>query len=378
MLFNSYEFIFAFLPVVLAVCFVCARTLGPGAAQIWLTAASLYFYASWNVQYLPLLLVSILFNYAVARVLVRTASDERRQVLLLSAVAINLALLGYYKYTNYFLDTLNTVAGTHYSFLELALPLGISFYTFQQLTLLVDISQGTIKSFRFRDFLLFVTFFPHLIAGPIVHHREMMPQFERADYRARWDNLAIGLTLFAVGLFKKAVLADGIATQVAPLFTSAAAGPSTFVFAWAAAIGFVLQMYFDFSGYSEMALGLARMVGIKLPMNFNSPLKATSIIQYWACWHITLTRLYLQPHRRRPHPPSPRCRQAGPQGSRHQAGRLHHADRRAHHHHDVPQRPVARRWQPLPRVRAAPRRLPRHQPCLAPVPSPLLGRHRQP
>jgi D-alanyl-lipoteichoic acid acyltransferase DltB (MBOAT superfamily) len=290
LLFNSYEFIFAFLPVVLAVCFVCARTLGPGAAQIWLTAASLYFYASWNVQYLPLLLVSILFNYAVARVLVRTASDERRQVLLLSAVAINLALLGYYKYTNYFLDTLNTVAGTHYSFLELALPLGISFYTFQQLTLLVDISQGTIKSFRFRDFLLFVTFFPHLIAGPIVHHREMMPQFERADYRARWDNLAIGLTLFAVGLFKKAVLADGIATQVAPLFTSAAAGPSTFVFAWAAAIGFVLQMYFDFSGYSEMALGLARMVGIKLPMNFNSPLKATSIIQYWACWHITLTR----------------------------------------------------------------------------------------
>ncbi len=290
MLFNSYQFIFAFLPVVLAVCFIAARTLGAGAAQLWLTAASLYFYASWNLQYLPLLLGSILFNYGVALMLVRTGSDRTRQTILIAATAANLALLGYYKYTNYFLDTVNSVAGTHFSFMALALPLGISFYTFQQLTLLVDISQGTIKTFRFRDFVLFVTFFPHLIAGPIVHHREMMPQFERADYRARWDNLAIGLTLFAVGLFKKAVLADGIASQVAPLYAQAAAGPSTLVFAWAAAVGFVLQMYFDFSGYSEMALGLARMVGIKLPMNFNSPLKATSIIQYWACWHITLTR----------------------------------------------------------------------------------------
>ncbi len=290
MLFNSYQFIFAFLPIVLAVCFIAARTLGPGAAQLWLMAASLYFYASWNLQYLPLLLGSILFNYLVAQTIVRTQSEARRQALLLGATAVNLALLGYYKYTNYFLDIVNSLAGTHFSFLELALPLGISFYTFQQLTLLVDISQGSIKTFRFRDFLLFVTFFPHLIAGPIVHHREMMPQFERADYRARWDNLAIGLSLFVVGLFKKAVLADGIANQVVPLYAQAATGPSTLVFAWAAAVGFVLQMYFDFSGYSEMALGLARMVGIKLPMNFNSPLKATSIIQYWACWHITLTR----------------------------------------------------------------------------------------
>ena len=289
MLFNSYEFIFAFLPVVLAVCFVTARLWGGGIAQLWLTAASLYFYASWNVKYLPLLLGSILFNYAIARLLVRTEDEARRRTILLFTTALNLALLGYYKYTNYFLDTVNTVAGTHFSFAELALPLGISFYTFQQLTLLVDISQGTIKQFRFRDFLLFVTFFPHLIAGPIVHHREMMPQFEAADYRARWDNLAVGLTLFVVGLFKKAVLADGIASQVIPLY-SGANQPVTLVYAWGAAVGFVLQMYFDFSGYSEMALGLARMVGIKLPMNFNSPLKATNIIQYWSCWHITLTR----------------------------------------------------------------------------------------
>ena len=291
MLFNSYEFIFAFLPIVLAGCFLISKWLGGAAAQLWLTVASLYFYASWNLKYLPLLLGSILFNYLIATTLVRTPSETRRRALLLAATAVNLALLGYYKYTNFFLDEVNALAGSHFSYAQLALPLGISFYTFQQLTLLVDIGQGTIKTFRFRDFVLFVTFFPHLIAGPIVHHREMMPQFERADYSACWENLAVGLTLFVTGLFKKAILADGIANQVVPLYAQAASGQSmTLVYAWAAAVGFCLQMYFDFSGYSEMALGLARMMGIKLPMNFNSPLKATNIIQYWACWHITLTR----------------------------------------------------------------------------------------
>ena len=291
MLFNSYEFIFIFLPVVLAGCFLMARLLGAGAAQLWLTAASLYFYASWNLNYLPLLLGSIAANYGIATVMVRSHSDRTRRQLLLAATAINLALLAYYKYTNFFIDNVNGIVGTSFAIQYIALPLGISFYTFQQLTLLVDISQGAIKRFRARDFLLFVIFFPHLIAGPIVHHREMMPQFETADYRPRFENLAVGLTLFVVGLFKKVVLADGIAAQVAPLFTTANSGQSiSIVYAWGAAVGFVLQMYFDFSGYSEMALGLARMVGIKLPMNFNSPLKATNIIQYWSCWHITLTR----------------------------------------------------------------------------------------
>jgi alginate O-acetyltransferase complex protein AlgI len=291
LLFNSYEFIFAYLPVVLVVCFLAARFLGAGAAQLWLTAASLYFYASWNLGYLPLLLGSILLNYGIALLMVRSDSESRRRALLLTATAIDLGLLGYYKYTNYFMDSLNTLANTSFTIQSILLPLGISFYTFQQLTLLVDISQGSIKTFRARDFLLFVIFFPHLIAGPIVHHKEMMPQFERADYRLKWENIAVGLTLFAVGLFKKAILADGIANQVIPLYTGASSGqPVTLLYAWGAAVGFALQMYFDFSGYSEMALGLARMVGIKLPMNFNSPLKATSIIQYWSCWHMTLTR----------------------------------------------------------------------------------------
>lgn len=291
MLFNSYEFIFVFLPVVLAGCFVLARYAGAQAAQLWLTAASLYFYGSWNLRYLPLLLGSVVFNYGVALLLVRTGDEGRKRALILVAAAVNLALLGYYKYTNYFLGTVNDVAGTRFVVEQILLPLGISFYTFQQLTLLVDIGRGTIERFRFRDFLLFVTFYPHLIAGPIVHHREMMPQFQTADYRMRAENLAVGLTLFAVGLFKKAVLADGIANQVVPLYSMANGGQEmSLLYAWGAAVGFTLQMYFDFSGYSEMALGLARMVGIKLPMNFNSPLKATSIIQYWSCWHITLTR----------------------------------------------------------------------------------------
>jgi alginate O-acetyltransferase complex protein AlgI len=289
-IFNSYQFLFGFLPVVLTGTFLLAR-ISAAAAQYWLIAASLAFYAAWNVAYLPLLLGSIVFNYAIAVRMTKVANPTMRAWLLVCAVAVNLGLLGYYKYTGYFVDTLNAAAGTGYTWRSLILPLGISFYTFQQLTLLADVSSGRIKDFRFRDFLLFVTFFPHLIAGPIVHHREMMPQFRRADYRLNWEDLAIGSVLLSVGLCKKVILADGIANFVTPIFADAASGtPISFLFAWAGAVGFTLQMYFDFSGYSEMALGLARMVGIKLPMNFNSPLKALSIVDYWARWHITLTR----------------------------------------------------------------------------------------
>jgi D-alanyl-lipoteichoic acid acyltransferase DltB (MBOAT superfamily) len=289
-LFNSYVFLFAFLPVTLAVCYGLARFAGAGAAQLWLIAASFYFYASWNLRYLPLLACSILFNYGMAWAMLHVREDRRRW-LLTAAVVVDLGLLGYYKYTNFFVDTVNSLSGSRFLVAEILLPLGISFYTFQQITLLVDISGGASEKFRLRDFALFVIFFPHLIAGPIVHHREMMPQFLRASYRFDWQNMGVGATLFAVGLFKKAVLADGIANSVLPLYVDAGLGhPQTLIYAWAAAIGFALQMYFDFSGYSEMALGLARMLGIKLPMNFNSPLKSSSIIEYWACWHMTLTR----------------------------------------------------------------------------------------
>jgi len=290
MIFNSWQFLFAFVPVVLTGTFLLAR-LGAAAAQFWLIAASLFFYGVWNVAYLPLLLGSIVFNYLIAIRMARCVNPRPRTALLCLAVAIDLGLLGYYKYTGFFLENLNGIAGTNYAWRSMILPLGISFYTFQQITLLADISAGQIKDFRFRDFLLFVTFFPHLIAGPIVHHREMMPQFQKADYRLEWENVTVGFVLLVIGLFKKSVLADTIADYITPIFTDAASGkPISLLFAWAAAIGFTLQMYFDFSGYSEMALGLARMVGIKLPMNFNSPLKAVSIVDYWSRWHITLTR----------------------------------------------------------------------------------------
>jgi D-alanyl-lipoteichoic acid acyltransferase DltB (MBOAT superfamily) len=288
--FNSYQFLFGFLPAVLTGTFLLAR-IGPAAAQYWLIAASLTFYAAWNAAYLPLLLGSLVVNYGIAVGMEKAASPTTRAWLLGCAVALDLGLLGYYKYTGFFLESLNAATGTGYTWRSLILPLGISFYTFQQLTLLADISSGRIQDLRFRDFLLFVTFFPHLIAGPIVHHREMMPQFRQADYRLNWENLAIGGVLLSVGLCKKVILADGIANFVSPIFIDAASGtPISLLPAWAGAVGFTLQMYFDFSGYSDMALGLARMVGIKLPMNFNSPLKALSIIDYWSRWHITLTR----------------------------------------------------------------------------------------
>ncbi len=290
MLFNSYAFIFAFLPATLLGCFLLARFAGAAAAQLWLIAASIYFYASWNLRYLPLLVGSILFNYLIARAML-ALPEARRGAPLALAVGVDIGLLGYYKYTNFFVDSVNQLSGSHFLIAQILLPLGISFYTFQQITLLVDISGGEVRDFRLRDFALFVIFFPHLIAGPIVHHSEMMPQFARARYRFDWDNIAVGMTLFAFGLFKKAVLADGIAAVVSPIYLDAALGrPVTLVYAWAAVAGFALQMYFDFSGYSEMALGLARMLGIKLPMNFNSPMKASSVIEYWSCWHITLTR----------------------------------------------------------------------------------------
>jgi alginate O-acetyltransferase complex protein AlgI len=292
MLFNSYAFIFIFLPAVLSGCFILAKLWGARAAQVWLIVASLYFYAAWNLAYFPLLILSILFNYAIAKSMARTENSGHRKYLLLTAVIGNLGTLAYYKYANFFISAFDTASGASFSFQTVLLPLGISFYTFQQLTLLADMkSRQSTHSLRFHHFVLFIIFFPHLIAGPIVHHREMMPQFETADYRFRWSNLAVGISLFVMGLFKKVVMADGIATYVSPLYTSAAGGNKlTLFYAWAAAFGFLLQLYFDFSGYSEMALGLARMVGIKLPINFNSPLKATSITEHWSRWHMTLTR----------------------------------------------------------------------------------------
>jgi len=294
LLFNSYEFLFLFLPLTLLGFYAVGARSQRGAFN-WLIAASLFFYMWWRPFNVLLIAPSILVNYLVASALQRLAADEARRRaarwLLIGGLAFNVAFLGYFKYRNFFLGTVNDVLGTHLLLTQLILPLGISFITFQKIAFLIDVHAGRVARFSLRDYCLFVLFFPQLIAGPIVHFREMMPQFQATPCRFHAADAAVGMTLLAFGLFKKAVLADGIAPFVSTLYQQAAAGTRlSWLPAWLAALGFTLQIYFDFSGYSEMALGLARLFGIRLPANFYSPLKAASIIDYWLRWHMTLTR----------------------------------------------------------------------------------------
>ncbi len=292
MLFNSYSFIFGFLPAVLAG-FYLLGARNREWALLWLTAASLVFYAWWRPVNVLLIAPSILINFALSRVLERTSEARPRlaRITLLGGIAFNLCFLGYFKYLNFFAGSLNDAFGTHFVLTQLILPLGISFITFQKIAFLVDVQAGRVSRFSIRDYALFVLFFPQLIAGPIVHYREMMPQFRALSCRYDPDNVAVGVTLFFFGLAKKLLLADPMSRLIAPLYGQAAAGvPQSMTEAWIAALGFTLQIYFDFSGYTDMALGLARFFGIKLPPNFNSPLKAGSIIDFWLRWHITLTR----------------------------------------------------------------------------------------
>ena len=294
MLFNSYEFIFAFLPATLAGFFaigIVSRT----AALRWIIFVSLVFYALWRPLNVVIIAPSILINYMLARTLQRLTDDEKRfriaRLVLLLGIAFNVAFLGFFKYVDFGISTVNDIFGTNHVLTHVILPLGISFITFQKIAFLVDVHAGRVRSFTLQDYCLFVLFFPQLIAGPIVHYREMMPQFHRASCRFDKENFAVGLTLLLFGLFKKVVIADHIATFVTPIYNQAAAsGRVSLLLAWAAAVGFTLQIYFDFSGYTDMALGLARFFGIRLPPNFYSPLQASSIIDFWLRWHMTLTR----------------------------------------------------------------------------------------
>ena len=293
MLFNSHAFIFVFLPLTLALFFLFARTSHMLAAG-WLAVASLFFYGWWNPAYVTLLLLSIVFNYFAGMAIARVAPADtaKRKALAIAAVAANLLLLGYYKYSNFFLANAAGLIGVAPPQAEIILPLGISFFTFTQIAFLVDTYQGKVKEYNFVHYCLFVTYFPHLIAGPILHHAEMMPQFARAStYRMQAENVAVGLTIFFIGLFKKVILADGIAPYVAPLFALPGAGtPPTLIEAWCAVLAYALQLYFDFSGYSDMAIGLSRMFGVILPLNFHSPYKAANIAELWNRWHMTLSR----------------------------------------------------------------------------------------
>src|SRR5438552_8417839 len=294
MLFNSYEFIFAFLPVTIAGFYVIG-VLSRTWSLRWLILASFFFYAWWRPLNVLLIAPSILINFVLARTLQRLVRNEKRRhaslAVLVLGLAFNVAFLGYFKYTYFLGSAINDAFGANLILTRIILPLGISFITFQKIAFLIDVHSRRIESFTLQDYCLFVLFFPQLIAGPIVHYREMMPQFQSIPCRFDKENVAVGITLFLFGLFKKAVLADSIAPHVSLIYEHAAAGGGTsFFLAWMAAVGFTLQVYFDFSGYSDMALGLARLFGIRLPANFYSPLRASSIIDFWLHWHMTLTR----------------------------------------------------------------------------------------
>lgn len=296
MLFNSYSFIFLFLPLTCLGYGLIGMLRNRKASLTWLVACSIAFYGAWNPVNILIIFPSIAINYLIAlsirRSVARGDSGQRHATfLLIMGLVFNLSYLGYFKYKNFFLDTTNLAFGTDFVPINLILPLGISFITFQKIAFLVDVRSETIRNFDIYDFFVFVFFFPQLIAGPIVHYREMMPQFEKISYRFNLSDVAVGLSLFAIGLFKKVVLADSVATYVAPVFGAADHGHSIdFFTAWIGALAYTFQIYFDFSGYSDMAIGLGRLFGIHLPMNFNSPLKASNIIDFWGRWHVTLTR----------------------------------------------------------------------------------------
>jgi alginate O-acetyltransferase complex protein AlgI len=295
MLFHSPAFIFGFLPLCFLGFLGVHRLWGWQAALLWLAGASLVFYGQWSPALAGLLLGSILFNYGAARLLLARVESRRTAFrLLLGAIAVNLGLLGYFKYTNFFIDNVNLVTGTSFSHLSIVLPIGISFYTFIQIGFLVEVYNRQVGAIRFGDYLLFASFFPCVTAGPIVLQKDMLPQLAKAQ-PAGVDStrIAVVLTVFGIGLFKKLMLADHIAPFADGVFDGAAAGAAVApALAWIGALAYTLQLYFDFSAYSDMALGIGYLFGLRLPLNFNSPLKACSITDFWRRWHMTMTRFF--------------------------------------------------------------------------------------
>lgn len=293
MLFNSYEFIFLFVPISLFVYFYLNKKRVVIASKAWLIFVSLFFYSWWNVLYLPLILTSILFNYVITNTMIEHDKNRKnyfsKKSLLQIGLLFNIGLLIYFKYMDFFIDNTNIVFGSEIKLLHLALPLAISFYTLQQIAFLVDSYEGLVKEKSFLDYTVFVIFFPQLIAGPIVHHKQMMPQFAHIRNKIiNFENITLGLFIFSIGLFKKVVIADTFAVWSTHGFD--VANTLNFIEAWVTSLSFTFQIYFDFSGYTDMAIGIALMFNIKLPQNFNSPYKATGIISFWKRWHMTLTK----------------------------------------------------------------------------------------
>ena len=291
MLFNSYIFIFCFLPTTVVIFFGLAHFTWDKTAKVWLTVCSLFFYAYWNVAYLLLLITSIVFNYTIGSFIAKAKLRSKRAKFLLTVgISVNLAFIAYYKYANFFFDSINLFARTNFAIPNIILPLAISFYTFTQIAYLVDAYRGELKdaNYDLLNYCLFVTFFPQLIAGPILRHDELIPQLRKLrTFRLSQKNIALGLTFFSLGLAKKVLIADNLSPWVATVFSHAEV--VSFVEAWVGALSYTFQLYFDFSGYSDMAIGLGYLFNIHLPINFNSPYKAISIIDFWRRWHITLS-----------------------------------------------------------------------------------------
>jgi alginate O-acetyltransferase complex protein AlgI len=288
MLFNSPEFLLGLLPISLCGFFSLGQLGFHQAAILWLTIVSLFFYGWWNVAYVPLLLCSILFNFFIGEKL-RVGGSR---YWLTAGVSGNVILLGYYKYSGFLTEVISDAAGLNWAVPHVILPLAISFFTFQQIAYLVDCRAGLVKKSSLLNYAAFITFFPHLIAGPITHHKEIIPQFQSMRiFKPQPLAIVLGATIFLVGLFKKVAIADSIAQFANPVFDAAANNQAlTAIDAWIGAFAYTLQLYFDFSGYSDMAIGAGLLFGIRLPQNFSSPLKAANIVEFWQRWHMTLTR----------------------------------------------------------------------------------------
>jgi D-alanyl-lipoteichoic acid acyltransferase DltB (MBOAT superfamily) len=281
-LFNSYEFIFIFLPLTFFIYFYLNSKKLTTISKAFLVFSSLLFYSWWNINYLPLILISIGVNFFLGEYIYKKKS------LLIIGVIFNLGLLGYFKYMDFFIENINLIFSSKIELLNLALPLAISFYTFQQIAYIVDSYRGDTKEYNFLDYAVFVTFFPQLIAGPIVHHAEMMPQFNNSKNMVQnYKNISLGMFIFAIGLFKKVAIADSFAVWATIGFDGG--GNLNMVDGWITSLSYTFQLYFDFSGYTDMAIGIALLFNIKLPNNFNSPYKALSIQDFWRRWHITLS-----------------------------------------------------------------------------------------
>ncbi len=289
MLFNSVEFLFIFLPIVFIVYFLICRGKLIKFANLWLTAASLYFYAYYKIEYLPIIISSVLFNFITGYFIQKDFSFKIKKSLLIFGVVGNLSLLCYYKYFNFLVETFNSLSLTHFDTMKILLPLGISFFTFQQISYLYDLYKGEAKQTNLIDYTLFVSFFPQLIAGPICTFKELIPQFEDVSKKIiNRENIYRGIFLITVGLFKKVLLADNFTDFIRDymLLDSSV----DFCTSWAFAFSVAIQGYFDFSGYCDMAMGIAALFNIVLPINFDSPYKSLDISDYWRRWHITMGR----------------------------------------------------------------------------------------